>query len=174
MAYTVLKNDRKRSWGRFRFARPARHRPLALQAVPARSLPRVLGRQAWTGAGLASAGRRLVVVHAQMLAVEHRRLARPLVCQHGGADFRRRGSIGERPGHQPQLHAEPGTALLDHDDRPQRRQRRIRSRFQKPRHSARKPPTEFAPPTSTPNSVRWTASWTPPAAAASASCGVVR
>src|SRR5882757_16604 len=27
-----------------------------------------------------------------------------------------------------------------------------------PRHSARKPPTEFAPPTSTPNSVRWTAS----------------
>ena len=33
-----------------------------------------------------------------------------------------------------------------------------------PRHSARKPPTEFAPPTSTPNSVRWTVDW--PASAA--------
>ena len=30
--------------------------------------------------------------------------------------------------------------------------------FRRPRHSARKPPTEFAPPTSTPNSVRWTGS----------------
>ena len=30
--------------------------------------------------------------------------------------------------------------------------------FRSPRHSARNPPTEFAPPTSTPNSVRWTAS----------------
>ncbi len=30
--------------------------------------------------------------------------------------------------------------------------------FRSPRHSARKPPSEFAPPTSTPNSVRWTAS----------------
>src|SRR6185437_1878621 len=29
----------------------------------------------------------------------------------------------------------------------------------RPRHSARKPPTELAPPTSTPNSVRLTASW---------------
>jgi hypothetical protein len=30
--------------------------------------------------------------------------------------------------------------------------------FKSPRHSARKPPTEFAPPTSTANSVRWTGS----------------
>ena len=33
----------------------------------------------------------------------------------------------------------------------------------RPRHSARKPPTELAPPTSTPNSVRLTASWAKPA-----------
>src|SRR6185437_5285395 len=36
----------------------------------------------------------------------------------------------------------------------------------RPRHSARKPPTELAPPTSTPNSVRLTASW-------DEACGVV-
>ena len=39
--------------------------------------------------------------------------------------------------------------------------------FRSPRHSARKPASEFAPPTSTPNSVRWTA--TPMGAACGAS-----
>ena len=45
--------------------------------------------------------------------------------------------------------------------------------FRSPRHSARKPPTEFAPPTSTPNSVRWTASLVsdPVAAGASSAAG---
>src|SRR5215213_1951833 len=39
--------------------------------------------------------------------------------------------------------------------------------FKRPRHNARKPPTEFAPPTSTPKSVRWTATLIPKAGNAS-------
>ena len=65
------------------------------------------------------AGRRYTVV-----------CAGPLVLDHGGADLGCRGGIGQRAGDQPQLHAEAVIAFLDHDDRLQRRQRRIRPRFE--------------------------------------------
>ena len=75
---------------------------------------------------------RLIALQRKALAVEHRGLAGPLAFDQHGADFRRRRGIVERAGDQPQLHAEPVVAFLDHDDRPQRRQRRIRLRFQQP------------------------------------------
>jgi hypothetical protein len=83
------------------------------------------------GSGGLRGGSRLVGLHGKALTVEHRRLARPLAFDQGGADFCRRRSVAERSGYQPQLHAEPGIALLHHDDRPQRRQRCSRFRLEK-------------------------------------------
>ena len=83
------------------------------------------------GAGLAAA-RRLVGLH-------DRRWPSNTVVSQGRSFSIRAAQIFaaaaaslERAGDQPQLHAEPVVAFLDHDDRPQRRQRRVRPRFQQP------------------------------------------
>ena len=69
---------------------------------------------------------RLVGLHGEALAVEHGGFARTIAFGQRGADFRRGGRVFQRTRRQPELHAKPGMALLDHDDRAQVGKFRVR------------------------------------------------
>ena len=114
---------RSRSCGRFRLLRRLLHdhrRPFRHRTAPARRRFCARGR------------RGVVAGQRQSLAVEDRRLAVPLVFGQDGADPRGSSRVVQGTGHQPKLHAEPVGAFLDHDDRAQRGERRVRSRLQQP------------------------------------------
>ena len=64
------------------------------------------------------------------MTIEHRGGAGSIIFNHVGADLGCRCRISQGSRNQPQLHAETIGAFLDHDDRLQRRQRRIRPRFE--------------------------------------------
>ena len=92
--------------------------------------PRAWRRRAGAAPAWRRRGGGIVGLQRQPLAVEDRGLARPLVFGQDGADLCGGAGVVQRTGHQPKLHAEAVGAFLHDDDRAQRRQRRVRSRFQ--------------------------------------------
>ena len=105
--------------------------PASLAAPRPTAVTRLVApRRRWEG--LAVGRRRVIACHRKPLAVEDRGFAVPLVLGQHRADPGGGAGVVQGACHQPKLHAEPIGAFLDDDDRAQRRQRRVRPRFQQP------------------------------------------
>jgi len=124
-------------------------------------------------AGPDSAGGRLLLGrHGKALTVEDGGFAGSFVLHQDGADFRRCSGVAKRAGNESQLHASPVLLSLITMIGRNVVSDAFGCRLEQPAPQRRRPPTEFAPPTSTPNSVRCTASldaaaWDDPSASAS-------